>query len=306
MELLGYDALRARQRELRAEGRLLGIGFSPFVEQGAWAGAIAAANGFPDFSYLDSVSVAMEPDGTVTLTTGLQSNGQGHETTMAQVAADQLGVRVEDVTVVQGDTAATAYATGQLRQPHGGDRQRRDHRAPPATCATSSWPSPRISSRPRPSDLELGRRPHLGARLARSQLQRSARWRRPPTGGRDPPTSTRRSIATRSYDPPETYSNACIAVVVEVDAETGQVRDRAHRRRRGLRHRAQPGCRRGAGDRRHRAGHRRGAVRAAALRRGRATSSPARSSTSSIRRRPRCRRSRSTTSRRRRRSPRAA
>ena len=54
----------------------------------------------------------MEPDGTVTLTTGLQSNGQGHETTMAQVAADELGVRIEDVKVVQGDTAGTAYATG--------------------------------------------------------------------------------------------------------------------------------------------------------------------------------------------------
>ena len=76
-------------------------------------------------------------------------------------------------------------------------------------------------------------------------------------------------IATRSYDPPETYSNACIAVVVEVDAETGQVQDRAHRRRRGLRHGPQPGRGRGAGDRRDRAGHRRGAVRAAALRRGR-------------------------------------
>ena len=56
----------------------------------------------------------MEPDGTVTLTTGLQSNGQGHETTMAQVAADELGVSIEDVKVVQGDTAATAYSTGSF------------------------------------------------------------------------------------------------------------------------------------------------------------------------------------------------
>ena len=68
--------------------------------------------GFPDAGYLDSVCVTVEPDGSVTLTTGLQSNGQGHETTLAQLAADGLGVRPEDVRVVQGDTADHAYSTG--------------------------------------------------------------------------------------------------------------------------------------------------------------------------------------------------
>lgn len=58
LELVGYDALRARQQALRAEGRYLGIGVSPFVEQGGWAARSAAVNGFPGFSYLDSVSSA--------------------------------------------------------------------------------------------------------------------------------------------------------------------------------------------------------------------------------------------------------
>ena len=222
MELLGYEELRARQGELRAQGRLLGIGFSPFVEQGAWAGAIAAANGFPGFSYLDSVSVAMQPDGTVTLTTGLQSNGQGHETTMAQVAADQLGVKLEDVTVVQGDTAATAYATGSYgsRTAVIGSgaiiraRRRRARQAPGRRCASLEASA---------DDLELGDgRISVAGSPEKSfslrEVATAAYW------GPRPADLDPALVATRSYDPPETYSNACVAVVAEVDAGTGQVR----------------------------------------------------------------------------------
>jgi carbon-monoxide dehydrogenase large subunit len=221
-ELIGYDELRDRQRELRAQGRFLGIGFSPFVEQGAWAGAVAAANGFPGFNYLDAVSVAMEPDGTVTLTTGLQSNGQGHETTMAQVAADELGVRLEDVKVVQGDTASTAYATGSygsrtavigsgaIRRAAGDVRDKLLRIAAHLFEAASE-------------DLELadGRISVLGSpdkSFTIRDVATAAYW------GPRPDDVDPALMATRSYDPPETYSNACIAVVVEVDAETGQVR----------------------------------------------------------------------------------
>ena len=221
-ELIGYDELRVRQRELRAQGRLLGIGFSPFVEQGAWAGAVAAAQGFPGFKYLDAVSVAMEPDGTVTLTTGLQSNGQGHETTMAQVAADELGVSIDDVKVVQGDTAATAYSTGSF-----GSR----------TAVIGSGAIMRAAGDVREKllaiaahlfeaaadDLELadGHISVLGSpdkNLTIREVATAAYW------GPWPDDLDPALIATRSYDPPETYSNACIAVVVEVDAETGQVK----------------------------------------------------------------------------------
>ncbi len=222
MELLSYDELRTRQSELRAEGRFLGIGFSPFVEQGAWAGATAAANGFPGFGYLDAVTVAMEPDGTVTLTTGLQSNGQGHETTLAQVAADELGVDLEDVKVVQGDTAATAYATGSY-----GSR----------TAVIGSGAIMRAAGDVRDKLLRIAA--HLleaaaeDLELADGQIfVRGSRTKSVSIGevasaayfGPRPDDVDPALVSTRSYDPPETYSNACIAVVVEVDAETGQVR----------------------------------------------------------------------------------
>jgi carbon-monoxide dehydrogenase large subunit len=221
-ELIGYDELRARQRELRAQGRFLGIGFSPFVEQGAWAGAIAAAQGFPGFKYLDAVSITMEPDGTVTLTTGLQSNGQGHETTMAQVAADELGVRIEDVKVVQGDTAGTAYATGSYGSRTaviGSGAIRRaagDVRDKLLAIAAHLF-----EAAPEDLDLADGHISVLGSpdkSFTIREVATAAYWG-PRPGDMDPAL-----IATRSYDPPETYSNACIAVVVEVDAETGQVK----------------------------------------------------------------------------------
>ncbi len=266
-ELLGYDELRARQRALRAEGRYLGIGFSPFVEQGAWSGAIAAANGFPGFNYLDSVSVAMEPDGTVTLTTGLQANGQGHETTMAQLAADELGVALEDVRVVQGDTAATAYATGSY-----GSR----------TAVIGSGAIMRAAGDVRDKLLRIAA--HLfeasagdleladGRISVRGSPDRSFSIREVATAayvGPRPDDIDPALVSTRSYDPPETYSNACIAVVVGGRRRNRPGADRAHRRGRGLRHRPQPGRGRGAGDRRDRAGDRRDPLRAAALRRGR-------------------------------------
>ena len=220
-ELLGYEELRARQRELREQGRLLGIGFSPFVEQGGWAAEMATAMGFPDYHYLDSVSVTVEPDGSVTLTTGLQSNGQGHETTLAQVAADTLGVRLEDVRVVQGDTARSAYSTGSwgsrtavigggaVRRAAGDVRERLLLIAGHAMEAS-------------PDDLEIedGRVSVKGSpdrSLSVTDVALTAYF------GATPADVDPTLAATRSYDPPQTYSNACIACVVEVDPETGVV-----------------------------------------------------------------------------------
>ena len=164
----------------------------------------------------------MQPDGTVTLTTGLQSNGQGHETTMAQLAADELGVELADVKVVQGDTAATAYATGSY-----GSR----------TAVIGSGAIMRAAGDVREKllgiaahlfeasaeDLELADG-HISVRgspdksFSIREVATAAYW------GPRPADMDPALIATRSYDPPETYSNACIAVVVEVDGDTGQVR----------------------------------------------------------------------------------
>ena len=238
----------------------------------------------------------MEPDGTVTLTTGLQSNGQGHETTMAQLAADELGIKLEDVKVVQGDRR-DGVRDRELRQPHRRDRQRRHHprrRRRARQAARHRRPPVRGA----PDDLELGegRISVLGSpekSFTIREVATAAYW------GPRPDDIDPALIATRSYDPPETYSNACIAVVAEVDAETGQVHIERIVAVEDCGTVLNPAVVEGQVDRRDRTGHRQVLLRAAAVRRGRATSSRARSSTSSTRPRPRYRRSRSTTSRRR-------
>jgi carbon-monoxide dehydrogenase large subunit len=220
-ELVDYEAFRERQLRLRTEGRYVGVGFSPFVEQGGWAAEIATDMGFPGAGYLDSVAVTVEPDGSVTVSTGLQSNGQGHATVLAQLAADGLGVRPEDVRVVQGDTATTAYSTGSWGSRTaviaGGSvlRATADVRRKLLQIAANELEASE-------SDLELEDatvtvRGSPNRSLTMAEVAAAAYRARAPAGV-DPSLT-----ATRSYDPPATYSNACIACIVEVDADTGRV-----------------------------------------------------------------------------------
>src|SRR5690606_4141435 len=108
---MDYDAQRERQKRLLEEGRLLGIGITPWVEPTAWGSEIARKNGMP-FDYYDSATVTIEPDGSVLVTNGCHNHGQGHETVFAQLAADVLDVPIESVRVVQNDTATSAYGAG--------------------------------------------------------------------------------------------------------------------------------------------------------------------------------------------------
>lgn len=105
VELLDLDKLRAKQREARAQGRLLGVGLATFVE---------IAPGPPDFAPLvgfdlpsETAWARIEPTGHLTISTWQVTQGQGHETTLAQAAADELGVPVENVRIeVDADTGA--------------------------------------------------------------------------------------------------------------------------------------------------------------------------------------------------------
>jgi carbon-monoxide dehydrogenase large subunit len=220
-ELVDYDALRDRQRRLRGQGRYLGVGFSPFVEQGGWAAEIAVDQGFPGAGYLDSVCVTVEPDGSVTLATGLQSNGQGHETTLAQLAADGLGVRLEDVRVVQGDTATGAYSTGSWGSRTaliaGGSvlRATDDVRQKLLRIAAHDLEANEADLDVMDGVVSVQGSPDRALNV--SDVAAAAYAGRVPAG-LDPSLTS-----TRSYDPPATYSNACIACVVEVDVETGRV-----------------------------------------------------------------------------------
>jgi carbon-monoxide dehydrogenase large subunit len=102
-----YPALRSEQEKARADGRLMGIGISTYGEICAMGPSPAMpAGGW------ESATVKIEPSGKVTVLTGASPHGQGEETTFAQITADELGVPIEDVMVVHGDTATVQYGIG--------------------------------------------------------------------------------------------------------------------------------------------------------------------------------------------------
>jgi aerobic carbon-monoxide dehydrogenase large subunit len=111
-DALGYEALRRWQAEARAAGRWVGIGFASYAELTGIGSKIPAAPGMPVNTGTETATVRIDPSGSVTAIFGVASHGQGLETTLAQVVADELGVRLQDVRVVQGDTAGRAYTTG--------------------------------------------------------------------------------------------------------------------------------------------------------------------------------------------------
>ena len=105
-------AVRARQAAGEADGRRIGVGFAIFCEQGAHGTSVYAGWGVPMVPGFEQATVRMTPDGGLEVRVGIQSHGQGLETTLAQVANDRLGVPVGRVRVVHGDTALTPYSTG--------------------------------------------------------------------------------------------------------------------------------------------------------------------------------------------------
>ena len=112
LEMVGYAALRKEQAAARANGRYIGIGMACYVEaSGAAPSAVAGALGAQAGLY-ESGSVRVHPTGKVTVFTGSHQHGQGHETTFAQIAANELGVSLDDVDVVHGDTARIPFGMG--------------------------------------------------------------------------------------------------------------------------------------------------------------------------------------------------
>jgi carbon-monoxide dehydrogenase large subunit len=111
-DALGYDAFRARQREARAGGRLYGIGIASYAELTGIGSRISVAPGMPINTGTETASIRIDATGAVTAAFGIAAHGQGLETTLAQVVAEHLGCRVEDVAILQGDSAAVPGATG--------------------------------------------------------------------------------------------------------------------------------------------------------------------------------------------------
>ena len=107
LQIADYTKLREEQKKAREQGRLIGIGVSTYVEICALGPSAAMpAGGW------ESATVRIEPTGKVTIMTGASPHGQGQETSFAQIAADELGVDINDVTVIHGDTAIVQYGIG--------------------------------------------------------------------------------------------------------------------------------------------------------------------------------------------------
>ncbi|HET9706617.1 MAG TPA: molybdopterin cofactor-binding domain-containing protein, partial [Vicinamibacterales bacterium] len=109
---IGYDKLRTEQKEARAKGRYLGIGVATYVEIcGLGPSQVAGAIGFQGGLW-ESAIVRFHPSGKVNVFIGAKPHGQGEETTFAQVISSELGVDVNDVKVVHGDTDRTPMGWG--------------------------------------------------------------------------------------------------------------------------------------------------------------------------------------------------
>ena len=111
LEAAGYDALRGEQRAARAAGRAVGIGLSCFVELTGPGAQFYGVGGAP-ISGQEGTTVRLAPSGAVTVLTGVTDQGQGTRTALAQIVVDELGVPLEAVAVLSGDTGVVPYGGG--------------------------------------------------------------------------------------------------------------------------------------------------------------------------------------------------
>ena len=211
LETAGYEALREEQQRRRESGdtRALGIGVSVYVE---------ITNGLVEPELGD---VEITPEGEAVLRTGSFSHGQGHETTFAMIVADRLGLPVEAVRVIKGDTDEVSQGTGTYGSKStqiGGAAARQAaevvvERARVARLRAARGERRRRRARRRAGRLPRRRLADAGARRGRS----SPRQRPRREGSRScvPPRSSRPSAPTFPF-------GAHVAAV-EVDTETGEV-----------------------------------------------------------------------------------
>jgi carbon-monoxide dehydrogenase large subunit len=224
LSLVDYERFRAEQVAARAAGRYVGIGISPYVEPTGW-GSEGAAQARWTFASHDLVTVTIEPTGKVTVAAGVAPHGQGHETSLAQVAADLLAVPLDDVTVVHSDTATTPMSVAGVRASRtavvlGGAvaLAASDLRAKLLRIASELLEAA-------PSDLMLAD----GVVAVKGLPERALTIRQIAEAAYFSPALRAaipepHLVATRFYDPKATYANGCIVATVAVDPQTGEVR----------------------------------------------------------------------------------
>ncbi len=218
LEKLGYADLRREQAEARERGELIGIGVATFTEVvGAGHGAEYDIAGL---RMNDGAELRIHPTGKAVLKLSVKSQGQGHETTFAQIVAEELGLQPEDVEVQEGDTDHTPYGLGTYAS-----------RSTPVSGAATSMVARKIRKKAQKiaahlleaseDDLEWssGRFSVKGAPEKSTTIQdiAFAAYTNIPEGmegGLE---------GVHYYDPPNmTYPFGAYAVVVEIDRGTGQ------------------------------------------------------------------------------------
>lgn len=211
-----------KQPRLTAEGKLRGVGIAFFVEQTNWGSRSAKESGFPATLH-DTTTVEMDPSGKVTVRSGQFSHGQGLKTTLAQVAAETLGVPIEDVIVLDGDTASGAYGMGTFASRSavigGGTviRAATDVRNKLLKIAAHVMEANAADLMIDEGKIFVKGSPDRSMTVAEiAFITYFDRFRRPDENEVEPTL-----IATRHYDPPAAYANGAHAVILELDPQTG-------------------------------------------------------------------------------------
>jgi carbon-monoxide dehydrogenase large subunit len=219
-ERLDYDEARRLQQAARAEGRWVGIGVSCYAELSGIGSKISASPGMPINTGTDTCVIQLDSTGSITAAFGCASHGQGHETTLAQVLADELGACHEGIRVVTGNSAAVPHGTGSYAS---------------RTAVISSGAGILAARELRERMLRMAAR-LLDASPESVQLVRSC-VTDPVSGksltfaefakavysqmGRIPPEAREELCVTRVYDPVVgTTSSATHIALVEIDPET--------------------------------------------------------------------------------------
>ena len=223
VERIDLGGFITRDEAARRRGSRRGIGIASFVETTAPSSQGWQMLG-PNIGGFEPATIRMESDGRVTVAIGVNSQGQSHETTFAQIAADRLGVSLADIRVVQGDTATTprGWVTGGSKSAvaTGGAVLLAAERLRDKLLAAAS----RRSEVPM-RDLELrdgaARRRSDGLEVARVRDLARDFWLA--RSGLPPAEEPGLEVTVRYEPPPFTHSNATHAVEIEVDVETGVI-----------------------------------------------------------------------------------
>lgn len=223
-EAMGLDGWREKQEEARREGRLIGLGFCCFAERTGYGTRAFALRKMGITPGLDNAHLRMDPSGNVSVAVGTSGHGQGHETTLAQIAADELGISPDKIVVRQGDTETVPYGWGTFASRSlviGGGATKKAAVALAERVKEVASHLLEASS----EDLEIveGRVSVNGSPdqyMEVSEVARAAFLE----AHRLPDGEAGNLESRAGFDPPGTFSNATHGVIVEIDPETGEVR----------------------------------------------------------------------------------